>query len=266
MIRRTTSSGIYRFILFLLATLPLLTACLLKQGTPAKQITVAAASDLAPAFEELARAFTAETKTRVVYSFGSSGLFAHQIANGAPIDVFAAANISYVNDLERQGLILSDTKAIYARGRIVLWTSQAASYKPRGLQDLIRPEVERIAIANPDHAPYGTAARQALQSANVWNAVRSKIIYADNVRQALQFAQTGNADVAIIALSLSLSSDGEGVPISEELHQPLDQALAVIRGTRREAQARTFVSFVNSPAGQSIMTKYGFVIPNSPGR
>ena len=247
---------------FLIPLFLLMVGCQSDRPEGTAQITVAAAADLVPAFEELALAYEVQTKTRVVYSFGSTGMLAQQIANGAPVDVFAAANLAYVTQLEEQGLILPDTKAIYARGRIVIWTPKQARFKPRHLQDLMSSEVERIAIANPDHAPYGIAARQALESANMWETARSKIIYADNVRQAMQFAATGNADVAIIALSLSLSVNGDSVQISEEMHQPLDQALAVIRSTEHQAEARSFVNFVSSPAGQAIMAKHGFIRPD----
>ncbi|MGH9882878.1 MAG: molybdate ABC transporter substrate-binding protein, partial [Pyrinomonadaceae bacterium] len=166
------------------------------------QITLAAAADLTPAFEELGRDFEKQSKIKVIFSFGSSGMLAQQIANGAPMDLFAAANVSYVDDLEKKGLIIPDTKALYARGRITLWTLKDAPIKVEKLEDLTRPEVKRIAIANPDHAPYGMAAREALESAAIWDIVKPKLIYGDNIRQTLQFAQTGNVDVAIVALSL----------------------------------------------------------------
>jgi molybdate transport system substrate-binding protein len=225
------------------------------------QITVAAAADLGPAFEEIGRAFEQETKTKVVFSFGSTGMLTQQIANGAPMDLFAAANVSYIEELEKKGLIIPDTKAIYARGRITLWTLKVVPVKPQEIKDLTRLEIKRIAIANPEHAPYGMAARQALETAGIWEAVKPKLVYGDNIRQTLQFAQTGNVDVAIVALSLSIGSDGHWVLIPEDLHKPLDQALAVIKGTKHEQEARGFASFVNSARGREIMGKYGFELP-----
>ena len=188
-------------------------------------------------------------------------MLTQQISNGAPMDVFAAANVSYIEELEKKGLIVPDTKTVYARGRITLWTLKDVAVKPQKIQDLIRPEFKRIAIANPEHAPYGMAARQALESAGIWEKVKAKIVYADNIRQTLQFAQTGNVDVAIVALSLSIGSDGQWVVIPENLHKPLDQAMAVIKGTKHEQQARSFASFVNSAPGREIMRKYGFELP-----
>ena len=228
-------------------------------STPASnEITVAAASDLTPAFEELGRTFESTYKTKVVFVFGSTGLLTQQIENGAPMDLFAAASMSYIDKLEHEGLIIPDSKAIYARGRITLWTTADSTLRLEGIKDLARPEVMRIAIANPDHAPYGLAARQALESAGIWEAVKPKLVYGDNIRQTLQFAQTGNVDVAIVALSLSKQSHGRWSLIPEELHQPLDQGLAIMKTTRKEQSARAFAAFLAGPQGRAIMQKYGF--------
>ena len=222
------------------------------------ELHVAAAADLIPAFEEIGREFEAANKTKVVFSFGSTGLLSRQIENGAPMDVFAAASIDFINQLEQKGLILPDTKGIYARGRITLWVPKESSVKIEKLTDLTRAEVKRLAIANPDHAPYGMAAREALQKAGVFEQVKSKLVYGDNIRQTLQFAETGNVDVAIVALSLSKQSDGQWTLIPQELHNPIDQGIAVIKGTKNEKTARDFVSFVNGQQGQAILAKYGF--------
>ena len=241
-----------------LLTLMWATACRDKSPATSNELTVAAASDLTPAFEELGRAFEASHKTKVVFVFGSTGLLTRQLENGAPMDLFAAANVSYVEQLEQKGLIIPGTKAVYGRGRITLWTPPETNLRLAGIADLARPEVTRVAIANPDHAPYGLAARQALESAGVWERVKPKLVYGDNIRQALQFAQTGNVDVAIVALSLSKQSNGRWTLIPEELHQPLDQGLAIMKGTRNEPAARAFSDFIRGPEGQAIMQKYGF--------
>lgn len=221
-------------------------------------LTVAAASDLTPAFEEIGREFESATKTKVVFVFGSTGLLTRQIENGAPVDLFAAANVSYIDQLDQKGLIVPDTKAIYARGRITLWTPDESPLRLQSIADLARPEVTRIAIANPDHAPYGLAAKQALESAGIWGRVQPKLVYGDNIRQTLQYAQTGNVEVAIVALSLSVQGNGRWTLIPEELHQPIDQALAVIKSTKNEEAARAFAAFISSPQGKAIMKKYGF--------
>ena len=250
----------FKSLLIVLVAL-LLTNCSRPATQTPKQITVAAASDLGPAFEEVGRSFEKQTAVKVVFSFGSTGMLTQQITNGAPMDLFAAANVSFIEELEKKGLILSDTKALYARGRITLWTTRNAAFRPTNISDLTRPEVKRVAIANPDHAPYGMAAKQALETAGVWEHVKPKLVFGDNIRQTLQFAQTGNVDVAIVALSLSMGSDGEWTLVTEELHKPLDQALAVIKSTKNEREARQFAQFINSPDGRTIMKKYGFTMP-----
>jgi molybdate transport system substrate-binding protein len=221
------------------------------------ELTVAAASDLTQAFEELGREFEAANGTKVVFTFGSTGMLTRQIENGAPVDLFAAANVSYIDELNKKGLIIPDSRAIYARGRITLWTSESSDLRLQGIADLARPEVMRIAIANPDHAPYGLAARQALESAGIWDRVRPKLVFGDNIRQTLQYAETGNVDVSIVALSLSIQSRGRWTLIPEEMHQPIDQGLGILKTTSNEPAARAFAAFLAGPQGQAIMKKYG---------
>lgn len=261
-----------KYALVVMIPLTLATLLISCQAPPAKQdapitLTVSAAADLTYAFQEIAAQFQAETGHRVVFNFGSTGQLAQQIEQGAPVDLFAAANVSFVEELAQQGLVLPDTVQLYARGRITLWTRADSPLEIAQLADLLRPEVHRVAIANPDHAPYGMAARQAMQTAGVWEAVQPKLVLGENVRQTLQYAETGNVDVAIVALSLSVPAaagpDGPGrwTLIPQEMHLPIDQALAVIKGTPHEAAARAFALFVNGPQGRPIMRKYGFVLP-----
>jgi molybdate transport system substrate-binding protein len=226
-----------------------------------KKLYVAAAADLAPAFEELGRSFEQETGIQVVYSFGSTGTLAKQIENGAPMDLFAAANIEFIDGLAQKGLIIPDTRALYARGRITIWTKADSRLKLEKLEDLADAGVGKIGIANPEHAPYGLAAREALQSVGVWEAVKPKLVFGENVRQTLQYAETGNVDVSILALSLSVQSKGRWTLIPEELHKPLDQALAVIKSSTHEQQARQFAAYINGARGRPIMRKYGFILP-----
>src|SRR5687768_9155780 len=206
--KRVFSSAL---LFFLLITL----ACNHSEDSTQRNILVAAASDLTPAFEEMGLEYEKATGTKVTFSFGSTGTLAKQIENGAPMDLFAAANIEFIDKLEKQGLIIPDTKTLYARGRITLWTL-ADSRQISKLDDLVMPEVERIGIANPEHAPYGTAAQQALQTLGIWDRVKAKVVFAENVRMALQYAETGNTDASIVALSLSVQSKGRWVLIPEE--------------------------------------------------
>ena len=236
------------------------TACKEKSSTT-NELTVAAASDLTQAFEEIGREFQTTEKIKVTFVFGSTGMLTKQIENAAPFDLFAAADVGYIDQLEKKGLIVPDTKAIYARGRITLWTPAESTLRLASISDLMRPEVTRIAIANPDHAPYGLAARQALESAGIWEAVKPKLVYGDNIRQTLQYAETGNVDVAIVALSLSTQTNGRWSLIPENLHQPLDQGLAVMNNNKNEQAARAFATFVAGPQGRAVLQKYGFSFP-----
>ncbi|TVQ08607.1 MAG: molybdate ABC transporter substrate-binding protein [Leptolyngbya sp. DLM2.Bin27] len=229
---------------------------------PPPTLTVGAASDLRFAFEELGALFEQDTDVAVEFTFGSTGQLAQQIAQGAPMDLFAAANQSFVEDLDRQGRIVSDTKAIYGRGRIVLWVRQDSDLSIQRLEDLADPAIRRIAIANPDHAPYGQAAAEALESVGLWSSLQPKLVLAENVSQTLQYGQTGNVDVAIVALSLAVVTPGGRYElIADDLHSPLDQMLAVVEGTPHMASARQFAEFINGDVGRPVMEKYGFTLP-----
>ena len=188
-------------------------------------------------------------------------MLAKQIENGAPVDLFAAANVDYVAQLEQKGLIVPDTMKIYARGRLVIWTPGNSVVRIEKLADLTSAEVKRIAIANPEHAPYGMAAKQALERAGLWEAVKAKLVFGENIRQTMQYAQTGNVEVALVSLSLTAENNGQWVLVPEELHKPLDQAFAVIKGAKNEAAARAFAAFVVGTQGQAIMKRYGFMLP-----
>ena len=231
-------------------------------ATAVPRLTVAAAADLIPAFTEIGALFTQETGIEIDFSFGSTGQLAQQIQQGAPVDLFAAANQSFIDQLEQAGRIIPDSRAIYAVGRLTLWTRADSPLNLTGLADLTDPAITHIAIANPEHAPYGVAAREALQTVGLWEELQPKLVFGENVAQTLQFASSGNADVAIVALSLSVQGeDGRWVLLAEELHNPLIQALAVIEGTAHEAEARRFAAFVNGEIGHPIMRRYGFVLP-----
>lgn len=227
----------------------------------AQTLVVAAASDLTKAFEELGKEYQRTTNQQVTFSFGSTGLLAKQIEQGAPMDLFAAANVEFIDKLAEKGLIIADTKALYARGRVTIWRKADSPIEINKIEDLTNPQIKRIAIANPEHAPYGVAAKEAMQKAGVWGKVSEKIVYGENISQTFQFAQTGNADVALVSLSLSIGSDGKWLVVPQELHKPVDQALAVIKSSKQPENARKFAAYVNSPEGRIIMRKYGFTLP-----
>jgi molybdate transport system substrate-binding protein len=238
----------------------LMTACDRSKAGPT-EIKVAAASDLAFAFKEIGQVYGDRTGHKVTFTFGSTGLLARQIEEGAPFDVFAAANVSFVDGLVGKGAAVADSKALYGRGRIVVWTKKDAANPPASLSDLADLRFTKIAIANPEHAPYGRAAQQAMVKAGVWDKVKGRIVYGENVQQTLQFAQTGNVEAAIVALSLALVSDGKHVVVEDSLHDPIDQALVVCARSSMPDVARDFANFVNSEDGRNIMKRYGFLLP-----
>ena len=251
------------FLLFT-ALAVVLTATACQSRPPAQRqttLTVSAAADLTPAFREIGMLFEEETGTKVAFNFGSTGQLTQQIEQGAPVDLLAAANLSFIEELERKGLIIPETKALYAQGRLTIWTRKDSALRIDRIEDLAGSDVKRVAIANPAHAPYGMAAREALKRAGIWEAVSPKLVFGENISQTLQFAESGNVDAAIVALSLSINSNGNWKLVPIELHNPLNQTLAVIKGAKDEAAARKFAAFINGPEGRGVMRRYGFVLP-----
>jgi molybdate transport system substrate-binding protein len=230
-------------------------------AAPRVRLTIYAAADLAFALKEIAAAFERTFNVDVILVFGSTGNLAHQIEHGAPADLFFAASDTFIDRLVERGAVLRETRAIYAQGRIVLATARSAGTKLTDLRQLAEPRVRRVAIANPLHAPYGKAAKETLQRAGVLDVVRPKLILAENIRQALQFLQTGNADAGIVALSVAGVPEIEWVPIDPALHNPLNQAVAVVRRSAQPDLASAFIQFVNGRQGRPVMKRFGFVLP-----
>lgn len=229
--------------------------------TAAVDITVAAAADLQFAFKDIARLYELQTGHRVILTFGSTGQLAQQIENGAPFDLLAAADIQYVQYLADKKLVLPDTVALYAQGRIVLAVNRKSGVKAAALEDLLAPNIKHIAIANPEHAPYGVAARQALQTAGLWDKLQDKIVPGENVRQTLQYLQTGDAEAGIVALSVADVPEISWTLIDGSLHRPLNQALGIVASSKHPAEARDFANFINGQFGRPIMQQYGFILP-----
>lgn len=233
---------------------------IISDAAPA-ELTVAAAADLQFAFSDIATLFEEQTGHKVTLVFGSTGQLSQQIENGAPYDLFAAANIDYVHQLADKKLVLEDSVALYARGRIVLAANRRSGVKVVNLKDLLDPQIKHIAIANPEHAPYGVAAKQALESAGLWEAVEPKLVLGENVRQALQYVQTGDAEAGIVALSVADVPEITWTLIDDTLHKPLDQALAIVASSPHAELAGQFADFINSESGRPIMRRYGFILP-----
>jgi len=238
------------------------------RGRAAEHLTVAAAADLTFAFQEVAGRFEQATGNSVRLSFGSSGNFFSQIQNGAPFDLFFSADISYPKKLESLGLVAPDSLYQYAKGKIVLWTPKGSRLDlSRGLQVLLDPAARKIAIANPEHAPYGRAAVAALQHEGIYRQVRGKLVLGENVSQAAQFVVSGSADVGILAESLtlapSLKDKGEAFEVPASIYPPIDQAGVILKSSRNKAAARQFLEFLRQPETLEVMRRYGFETPES---
>ncbi|KYF49738.1 hypothetical protein BE08_06055 [Sorangium cellulosum] len=223
---------------------------------------IAAAANLSTAFEELGREHERMNGEKVTFVFGASGLLAKQIGEGAPFDAFYAADSTFTEALAKAGTCDAGSARVYARARIVLWTSERrADAAPRALGDLAEPRFVKIAIANPEHAPYGRAAREALRRSGVWERVATRMVYGENVNQALQFAQSGNADAAIVPLSTALSVKGGRYEVVDgSLYSPLEQTSIACKGGRNAEGARRFEGFLRSADGASILSRHGFII------
>lgn len=209
-------------------------------------LLVAAASDLLPMEQALASSIP---PCRIRFTFGSSGMLAEQIAHGADYDVFLAANERFVDTLMQNKAALSGSKVVYAFGRLGLYSRKSLNWS-----DL--RSVRTLSIANPQHAPYGLAARQALEHEGLWKELQKRIVFGENVRQALQFAETGNADAAIVAWSLI--KDRGAYLIPNEWHATIVQSGAIPKQSRNPQAARRFLSFLLSADGRKLLAQYGF--------
>jgi molybdate transport system substrate-binding protein len=230
---------------------------------------VAAASDLQFALTEVADAFTAETGERVRLSFGSSGNFARQIRQNAPYEVFFSADETFVDDLAADGF-MRDNGQLYAIGRLVLIVPAGSPLQADGtLEDLKAARADgrlkKFAIANPEHAPYGKRAEEALRSRGLWDVISPRLVLGENVSQAAQFATTGDTQGGIIAYALALAPKvaalGSYALIPEAWHQPLRQRVALTR--KAGPVAEQFYEFVQSPAARAIFNRFGFVLPEA---
>lgn len=228
---------------------------------------IAAASDLQFAVTEIAAAFTADTGKTVRLSFGSTGNFVTQIREGAPFQMFMAADESFVAALHAEGLT-RDEGTLYALGRIVLMVPTGSALRADAALDHLAALLEdgaitRFAIANPDHAPYGLRAAEALRHRGLWDRIQPVLVLGENVSQAAQFALSGNAEGGIIAYSLALAPEvralGEFALIPEDWHEPLMQRMVLLKNAGPVAE--DFYAYVQSPRAREIMVKYGFVLP-----
>lgn len=233
----------------------------------ADQPAIAAASDLKFALEDIATRFRADMRREVRLSFGSSGNYFRQIGQGAPFQLFLSADEDFVFKLHDSGRA-EDRGVLYATGRIVLFAPKGSSWvvdaRMAGLKHAIEGNVvRRFAIANPEHAPYGRAAEQALRKLGLWDALQGRLVLGENVSQAAQFATSGSTQGGIFAYSLALApgiaQQGQYLLLPEELHAPLRQRMVLVKGAGETA--RTFYAYLQQPAARKILTQYGFVLP-----
>ncbi|MFI5459939.1 MAG: molybdate ABC transporter substrate-binding protein [Isosphaerales bacterium] len=223
-----------------------------------RPLRIAAASDLQSALPKLADRFQAKTGIATTLSYGASGQLAEQIKGGAPFDVFLAANESFVRDLAGLGLIKPGSVHPYARGSLVLAVYHELGEKVHSLDDLTNPEVKKIALANPATAPYGKAGKQALERRGLWVALEPKIVMAESVRQALMYAQEGNAEAALVGRAIANVPEIRSVEVDPQLYDPIIQALGVVTASARSADAEQFARFVLGEEGQGILKEFGF--------
>jgi molybdate transport system substrate-binding protein len=233
---------------------------------PCGTVTVAAAADLTYAMNEIAADFEKATGCTVRLSLGSSGNFLTQIENGAPFDVFFSADIAYPKRLETEGLATPGSTYLYAIGKIVLWTRNDSHVDVgKGFSVLRDPPVKKIAIANPEHAPYGRAAEEALRQSGVYDAVKDRLVLGENISQAAEFVESGNADAGIVALSLVLSpamkDKGRAWNIPENLYAPIQQGAVVVLAAANPRGARQFLDYIKMPATAALLERYGFGLP-----
>lgn len=229
--------------------------------TAERALYIAAASDLTFCLPDLEQAFKRQfPNLDIKTSFGASGNFVAQISKGAPFDIFMSADVRYSEALIQAGLAEADTLTHYATGHIALWSVHDLPDINNGLMILTRPQFRRIAIANPEHAPYGQAALRALESAGVWAAIERKIVRGENIAQTMQFVQTGNADIGIVAVSLLKQPALAGTryfEIPQQYYPPIKQTVVVTRRGANWQVARQFVSFLATPEAQDIFARFG---------
>jgi len=251
------------------AILILLCVPLLAGISFAQEITVAAAADLQFVFADVSARFHEDTGKSVKLTFGSSGNFFTQIQNGAPFDLFFSADIDYARKLEAAGLAEPGTLYEYAIGKIVLWApNQSKIDLNRGLKVLLDPSVKKVAIANPQHAPYGRAAVAALQHEGFYEKVTEKFVLGENISQTAAFVASGSADIGIVALSLAVApamkEKGRYVEIPAAEYPAIEQAAVILKSSKQKETARRFLDYLKTPAMIDLLKTYGFSASGDP--
>ena len=229
----------------------------------AATLHVAAAANLQQILSQaLVPAFQQQTGNTVTVTYGSTKLLATQLQNGSPTDVFLSADTVTPQQLAAQGLLVSSTVRVYAIGQLVMWTRQQAAHHPRHLQDLASPVYAKIAIASPAVAPYGQAAVQSFAKSGLTARIAPRLVTAENIGECLQYARSGNADVALTALSLVINDKMDPyVIVPEAFHAPIAQSLGLVKGAAQPALGQRFIAFLSTPAAAKIWHRYGYELP-----
>jgi molybdate transport system substrate-binding protein len=229
----------------------------------AAELTVSAAASLTNAFQEIGRAFEqSNPNDKVRFNFGASGSLLQQISRGAPVDVFASADLETMDRAEKQNLIVRDSRANFASNKLVLVVPAGSSLAVAGLQDLQKDAVQRIAIGIPESVPVGRYAKGVLERLKLWEALRPKMIFGQNVRQCLDYAARGEVDVGFVYATDARSSAAKvKIALEVPVETPILYPLAVVKGDGNERAARKFIDFVRSSAGRQILAKHGFGPP-----
>jgi molybdate transport system substrate-binding protein len=237
------------------------------QFSAAQEITVAAAADLQFAMQDIAARFQKETGKSVKLIYGSSGNFFQQIQNGAPFDMFFSANLDYPKKLEAAGFTLPGSFYQYAKGKLVIWVPNDSKLDlSSGLQALLNPSIKKIAVANPQHAPYGQAAVAAMQKENIYDQVKDKLVLAENISQTASFVVSGSADIGIVALSLAVSPNmkdkGRYAEVPADEYPPIEQACVILGTSKNKQTAQQFLAFIKTAAVDELLRTYGFNVPD----
>ncbi len=226
-----------------------------------KPLRIAAAADLQPVLPALISNFETTTRTKVEVSYASSATLATQILNGAPYDLFLAANRAFPQKIVDAKLALESQPTTYARGALVLWARRGVLPDPLTMQALTDASIHRVAVANPVHAPYGTVAMAAMQSLGLTAALKPKLVFAENVAQAAQFAQSGNADCALISKSIAITPPmqqaGRFVPVPKNAYPPIEQGAVILRNSANKQAALDFLHDLESPSGRASLQSSG---------
>ena len=240
------------------AALVIVTACAPPNNAGIRQVTIAAAANLTDVFQSIGSQFEKATGIHTIFSFGSTAQLTQQIENSAPFDMLAAADATHVDELDRKGLLLAGSRAIYARGVLALWIPPGGKVAVARIEDLVKPEVRFIAIAKPELAPYGQASVDTLQRLRIWPRVQNKVVFAENINMAKQYGLSHNADAVFTAYSLILHQAGEVLRVDENLHQPIDQELGIMASSKHVDAARRFVDFLLHGEGKQILGNSGY--------